>query len=449
MGDQFGGGAWFNPADLLGTDDGSAIPVHTGPMPGYGNPAGLPQQTPAVSQSGAVGHGPPQQQRHPQHAAGYGAPPQHPQQYHGGHVSQHPQQPHGHQPVSGYSQGGAGQGYPPPQQHYGGGHAGGGGGAQRAPAQPARGAGVSGSGEVVMLGMSGPPPPEQVEEAPIKPPRNPSEDFADLHHGPWAVSITAVEARNLIGSPMVDSYVRVQSYAETLRTRVIKRNLNPSWNQTMNFSIQDPLGKDWTQGVCIEVVNYNEKSQHQILGRAKCCLGEMKHGVPNDVWFYLKDPTTKEVVPGRLHAVIVVRGGPLVAEGEEIKKTEAALLSSTKTTVTKKVTRKRVIGPDGQPVVEDVQVKTTIRQSGSNIEPAKELPDGTSSTHFSPVQPDAMLKDQPRKRKEKGIKGKVKSSTQSKNTKQKKGFKGSEFYSSNMADAFGEEDEPEDEWEYT
>lgn len=130
----------------------------------------------------------------------------------------------------------------------------------------------------------------------------------------------------------------------------------------------------------------------------------MKPGIPNDLWFYLKDPVSKEVLDGQLHVIIAVETGRLVQPDDEIKKTDQALISHTKTSVTKKVTRKRVIGADGQARYEDVQVTTNV--SKGNLAPVEKMPDGISSTSFSPVQPTAML-EQPGQKKKKSANTKV------------------------------------------
>jgi Ca2+-dependent lipid-binding protein len=60
---------------------------------------------------------------------------------------------------------------------------------------------------------------------------------------------------------MLDPYVRVQTYAETLRVRVIYKTKNPIWNQDIKFQVMDPLGKSWTQGIMLEIVDYSATSK--------------------------------------------------------------------------------------------------------------------------------------------------------------------------------------------
>ena len=163
----------------------------------------------------------------------------------------------------------------------------------------------------------------------------------------------------------------------------------------------------------------------------------MKHDQPNDLWFYLKNVTTKEVVDGQLHVVIRVKGGRKLQEGEEIKRTDQALVSQTVTKYTKKVTRKTVINAEGVPVKQDVQVTTTYK-GGDPALMGKNEP-GYTSVALSPAQANAMFD---------GGRGKA-AAAQKKPPPKKKGFSGNQMYTGTFADAFGEEDEPEGNWQYS
>eukprot|EP00009_Paramoeba_aestuarina_P002785 CAMPEP_0201523218 /NCGR_PEP_ID=MMETSP0161_2-20130828/19036_1 /ASSEMBLY_ACC=CAM_ASM_000251 /TAXON_ID=180227 /ORGANISM="Neoparamoeba aestuarina, Strain SoJaBio B1-5/56/2" /LENGTH=376 /DNA_ID=CAMNT_0047922251 /DNA_START=28 /DNA_END=1158 /DNA_ORIENTATION=- len=164
-------------------------------------------------------------------------------------------------------------------------------------------------------------------------------DYTDEFHGPWEFKIMVVEATDLEkradGSPP-DPYVKVKTYAENLQTRSIKKTANPTWKQPLSGSIMDPLGKDWTQGIMIEVLDYTGMmDQHRSLGVLKLCLGDLKHDQENDIFKNLKqhksaivdDKSTPSVVlDGKLHVVISCKGGAKVLATDVIKKTKQATM---------------------------------------------------------------------------------------------------------------------------
>jgi len=374
--------AWFNPADLGFAD----------PAPNFGY---APQQQQ---------YAPPQQQYMPP-------------------TQQYP-------PQMGYQ----GQGYPQqpmydahyqPQQHY---H-------QTAPQVNPYGAPViEEQGGVLAIG-SVPTQPEAQTDFVVE--REEEEEYSDEFIGPWEVSITIVEAKEMKFDNVPDLYVKVQTYAETLRTRVVKKNKSPVWNQDIKFQIMDPLGKPWTQGIMFEIVIYHPDSKHKTVGVAKLCLGDMKHNQPNDIWFYIKHQITKEVVDGQLHVIVRVKGLRKLLPGEEVKKTDQAVISHTVTKVTKKVTRKTMVNADGVPVKQDVQVTTTVKKAGGGggaAPPAGPEEEGFSSVALSPAQATAMFSQ---------------NKSQQKPQKKKKGFTGNSMFTTTFAEAFGEEDEPEGDWKYS
>jgi len=460
-----GAGAWFNPSDLGFEQQPQVVqqPPQTQPQ--------QIQRPPSQAQGAPQAQGQPQGQMPMQRGAsqGQGYPP--PQQQQGGFPSQqmgqqqgmqqgYPQQQQQFQQQQGSFQQ-QGGGYPPQQQQQfqqqqqmgyqqqqQQGFPQQGGFPQQQQASFQGNPGFQGQpypnpqpvvieqGGVTAIGMSGPVPSQQPQQESDAPAREMDEDYADQHHGPWEVKIKIVEAKDLKFDRKPDPYVRIKTYAETLRTRAVKKTKNPQWNQTLTFPLMDPLGKHWTQGITMEVVHYDADEKHLSLGMAKLCLGDMKHNEPNDLWFFLKNQITKEVVDGQLHIVVVVKGGKKVEEGDEIKKTDQALISHTVTKVTKKVTRKTALGPDGTPLSQDVEVTTSYKGGEKSVPYACTEP-GFASTALSPAQPSAMF-DQ----------SKGKKPPQQKQ-KKKKGFAGNQMYSSTFVDAFGEEDEPEGDWSYS
>jgi len=136
-------------------------------------------------------------------------------------------------------------------------------------------------------------------------------------HSP--LKVTIVEARNL---PAADANGKSDPYVQLLRThgldhaavktKVVKKNLNPVWNETFEFSTSYKL-----HNLKFKVFDHDTFSADELLGNLKVPMDLLRDGKLHDEWFPL---LSKNLTPaGELHLKIQYNSSiPVVQPGEYV-----------------------------------------------------------------------------------------------------------------------------------
>nr|XP_015199643.1 PREDICTED: extended synaptotagmin-1 [Lepisosteus oculatus] len=161
------------------------------------------------------------------------------------------------------------------------------------PAPGGAGQGEDGMGSVVNPGGVSVPPSAS---ATLPQHTSPGPSFATE----GVLRIHLVEAQNLIakdnflGRGKSDPYVVIRTGGMTFRSRVIKENLNPTWNELYEVILTEVPGQE----VQFEVFD-KDLDQDDFLGRLKISLRDIITSQYIDEWF-----TLSEVKSGRLHMTL-------------------------------------------------------------------------------------------------------------------------------------------------
>merc|ERR1712137_50553 len=98
--------------------------------------------------------------------------------------------------------------------------------------------------------------------------------------------VRIVEAKNLIAADKggtSDPYVKVRVGATTLKTKVIKKCLNPKWHEQFRFKIGNPK----TAKVVLDVFDKDKWTKDDPLGSVSLPLMKLEQGVEADDWHNL------------------------------------------------------------------------------------------------------------------------------------------------------------------
>ncbi|CAI9112279.1 OLC1v1012700C1 [Oldenlandia corymbosa var. corymbosa] len=112
------------------------------------------------------------------------------------------------------------------------------------------------------------PPPLQTEPPP-QPPSKPPETVRKL-------IVEVIEARDLLpkdGQGSSSPYVVVDFDGQKKRTSTVYKNLNPTWNEMLEFVISDPSNMEYEE---LEIEVYNDKKLSSGNGRKNHFLGRVK-----------------------------------------------------------------------------------------------------------------------------------------------------------------------------
>ncbi|KAG5471293.1 hypothetical protein LSCM1_01367 [Leishmania martiniquensis] len=115
------------------------------------------------------------------------------------------------------------------------------------------------------------------------------------------IELTVCAARNLYShrlSGLPDTFVRVSMGEKKYKTRVVKRSLNPEWDETFRFQVADELSAQ----VRLEVWCKRTYSD-DLLGYYTLSLGGLTKGVVKDKWYLLERSKTEAGLHVRLLAV--------------------------------------------------------------------------------------------------------------------------------------------------
>lgn len=115
------------------------------------------------------------------------------------------------------------------------------------------------------------------------------------------IELTVCAARKLhdgqlIGLP--DPFVRLTTGDKKYKTKVIKDNLNPEWEETFRFNIADEMS---TQ-IRLEVWNKNTYDD-DLMGYYTLSLGGLTKGIVKDQWYILEKSKTQAELHVRVLAV--------------------------------------------------------------------------------------------------------------------------------------------------
>src|SRR3989338_551637 len=113
------------------------------------------------------------------------------------------------------------------------------------------------------------------------------------------VKVQVVEAQNLMIADLKssDPYVEIITSKKTQKTKVIKKNLNPVWNEEFIFDLENPK----LDSIQFVVKDHDRFSKDDPLGQAKILsFSSFTMGEPNDVWLTLQDSVTD----AKLHVTI-------------------------------------------------------------------------------------------------------------------------------------------------
>ncbi|EFC42846.1 predicted protein [Naegleria gruberi] len=113
------------------------------------------------------------------------------------------------------------------------------------------------------------------------------------------VKIKIVEATNLMISDILssDPYVEIITPTKIFTTQVIKRTLNPVWNEEFYISISNPK----MDSVTFVVKDHDHLSEDDPLGKAKILsFASFVLGEDKDLWLNLMESKTE----AKLHLIV-------------------------------------------------------------------------------------------------------------------------------------------------
>ena len=115
------------------------------------------------------------------------------------------------------------------------------------------------------------------------------------------VELTVCAARKLHDGQLVglpDPFVRLTTGDKKYKTKVVKNNLNPEWEETFRFNIADEMS---TQ-IRLEVWNKNTYDD-DLMGYYTLSLGGLTKGIVKDQWYILEKSKTEAELHVRVLAV--------------------------------------------------------------------------------------------------------------------------------------------------
>eukprot|EP00741_Cyanophora_paradoxa_P007110 tig00001093_g6881.t1 len=118
------------------------------------------------------------------------------------------------------------------------------------------------------------------------------------------IVVRVLEARGLKDTDMVgksDPYAVVKLGAKSKRTRTIRNNLNPVWNEEVQLDFKE--GVDETE-LNIQIWDEDVGLPDDFLGQVTIPVQSLLTGIPIERWFALASKTGRKGEPGQLHAVV-------------------------------------------------------------------------------------------------------------------------------------------------
>jgi len=123
------------------------------------------------------------------------------------------------------------------------------------------------------------------------------------------IEARGVKAADFGGTSDPFAELRIKNESHVLQTRVIKKTLNPMWNEEFILYPSNP-DKDI---LCIKVYDFDSVGNNDLLGEIEIPVVALENRPPQEQWHQLqekKGPTTFKPVAGEVKLVITyIRGG--------------------------------------------------------------------------------------------------------------------------------------------
>ena len=96
-----------------------------------------------------------------------------------------------------------------------------------------------------------------------------------------------LEEKDTFGSS--DPYVKLGCGGQSFKTKVIKDNINPNFNEQFTFLVADPDSEQLN----FQVIDHNDALSNDIIGGCAVSLQGLERGVKKEQWFILQAPAQK------------------------------------------------------------------------------------------------------------------------------------------------------------
>ncbi len=130
----------------------------------------------------------------------------------------------------------------------------------------------------------------------------------------YEVHVIVHEAKKLIAADRggtSDPYCQIKVEKQSFKTEIVKKSLNPVWNETFDFS-----ARSTTKALIFEVFDYDMIGSHDFLGGIEIDLStlELDMGAHKPTWYDLTSLGRSETVAGSLRLSVVVKRVAVVFE---------------------------------------------------------------------------------------------------------------------------------------